>query len=338
MEGLVLYGEKVSNLLLGGLLIVIGGAVLLGGYSAGFREFASAEFFPALIASSMCILGVLLMSVGWLTRGLPPFRWTWLTLLIAGVIAIALNIGLAMYFARHFLLLGPPEYAATIFLVLAMAVAFARRSHLRAAGMTLLGLLVSTAGIDIITGRLRFTLGNEALFNGFDFLVVAPAVIVVGEAMLCLYSPQLWFSTFKRWLVPTLATGPRWPLLLRILSAIAIAASLWLAWEVHHSGWDIAFAVCFGVFGAICLLLGWNRLVFCLALYYGQQLEQSLRQSLVISRDELSVFTDRPFSALLLWIAFAVLAVAFALWLWRVVRLRRPRPALPDVTASRSRP
>jgi hypothetical protein len=329
MAGLVLYGEKVSNLLLGALLILIGVAVLLGGYAAGFREFASAEFFPALLATSMCALGVLLMSVSRLTRGLPPFRWTWFTLLAAGVLAFAINIGLAMYFARHFLLLGPPEYAATIFLLLAMAVAFARRSHLRAAGMVLIGLLISTVGVDIITGRLRFTGGNEALFDGFDFLIVAPAVIVIGEAMLCLYSPRLWFSTFARWLVPTLAIGPRWPAFLRVLCVIAIAASLWLAWEVNHRVFDILSAICFAVFGAACMLFGWNRLIFCVAFFYGRQFEQLLRQALVIAQDNLMVFLERPQSAIQIAIAVAVLAVAFGLWVWRVVRLLRAKRAQP---------
>jgi len=210
-----------------------------------------------------------------------------------------------------------------------MAVAFALRSHLRAAGMVLIGLLITTAGIDLITGRPRFTGGFEALLDGFDFVVAVPGLLVIGEAMLCLYSPQLWFSTLTRWLVLPSAIRLRWPALLRVLSAVAIAASLWLAWEVNHRLWDIALALLFGAFGVACLLLGWNRLVLCFALYYGQLLEQSLRQSLVISRDDLRIFPDRPFSGLLIWIALAVLAAAFALWLWRVLKGRGATPAQP---------
>lgn len=322
-------GETFSNYVLGGLLAALGAAVLASGYAAGFREFASAEFFPALIAVCMCVAGVLLVASGWLLRDLPPFRWTWLTLLAAVAFAFALNIGLAVYFSRFFLLLGPAEYAATIFLLLALAVAFARRSHLRASGMVLIGMLITTAGIDIITGRPRFTGGFEALLDGFDFLVVVPGLLVIGEAMLCLYSPQLWLSTFTRWLVLPSAIHLRWPALLRVLSVVAIAASLWLAWELNHRLWDIALALLFGAFGVACLLLGWSRLVLCFALYYGQLLEQSLRQSLVISRDDLRIFTDRPFSGLLIWIALAVLAAAFALWLRRYLKLRGTTPAQP---------
>ena len=321
--------QEFSDYVLGALLAALAAAVLASGYAAGFREFASAEFFPALIAACMGVAGVLLAASGWFLRDLPPFRWTWLALLAAAVFAFALNISLAVHFSRVFLLLGPPEYAAAIFLLLVLAVAFARRSHLRALGMALIGLLISTAGIDSITGRPRFTGGLDVLLDGFDILVVAPGLLVIGEAMLCLYSPQLWFSTIARWLVPTLAIRLRWPLLLRVLSIVAIAASLWLAWELNHRISDMALALLFGAFGVACLLLGWNRLVLCFALYYGQELEQSLRQSLVLSRDDLRIFTDRPFSGLLIWIALAVFAAAFALWLRRYLKLRRATPAPP---------
>jgi len=332
------WAERNSNFALGILLAALGIAVLAGGYASDLREFASAEFFPALIAACMCGFGVWLLAASWITRDLPPFRWKWWELLLAAAIALVLNVCLAMYFAQYFLIIGPPEYATTIVLLFAMAASFARRSHLRALGMVLIGLFLSTVGIDIITGRMRFTFGVEALFEGFDILILAPGMIVISEAMLCLYSPQLWFATFTRWLVPSLAIGPRWPVLLRMLCAIAITASLWLAWEVNHRVWDIAFSLLFGLFGVACLLFGWNRIILCIAFFYGRQLEESTRQSLVLARDNLSIFVERPFSRLHLWIAAAVLAVAFALWLWRVVKLCRATPTPPAGAGSPWRP
>jgi putative tricarboxylic transport membrane protein len=147
--------------------------------------------------------------------------------------------------------------------------------------------------------------------------------------MLCLYSPQLWFSTFKRWLVPSLAIGPRWPVFLRVLCVIAILASLWLAWELNHRAWDIVLSLLFGLFGVACLLLGWNRLILCFAFYYSTLLEQSLRQSLVISRNDFTMFFERPLSRIHIALAIGMLAIAFALWLRRVVKLRRATPAQP---------
>lgn len=323
MDGTLAGAQKHSDLALGALLVALGAGVLLGGYAGGLRDFASAEYFPALIAVCMCAVGVLIALVGWLTRDIPPYRWTWLALLAAGVIAVALNIGLAMYFTRSFLLFGPAELATTIILLLAQALAFARRAHWRALGMMLIGLLLSTFGIDIVTGRLRFTFGLESFLNGMDILVLAPGILIVAEALLCLYSPQLWFSTFKRWLVPGTALGPRWPVLLRVLSVAAIAGSVWLAWEVHHNAADVAFLFFFGLFGAAAMLLGWNRLVLCFAFYYGRQFEEALRQTLFITNGHFATLWERPLGLAHLLAAAVILAVAFALWLWRVMRLRK---------------
>jgi TctA family transporter len=72
------------------------------------------------------------------------------------------------------------------------------------------------------------------------------------------------------------------------------------------------------------MIFGWNRLVLCAGFLYGRQLEESLRHSFVLSEGKLSVFLDRPPSQLHMALAFTVLAIAFALWLWRVMRLPKP--------------
>ena len=82
------WAERNSNFALGILLAAAGVAILAGGYAPGLREFASAEFFPALIAACMCGFGVWLLAAGWITRDLPPFRWKWWELLLAAAIAL----------------------------------------------------------------------------------------------------------------------------------------------------------------------------------------------------------------------------------------------------------
>lgn len=314
--------EQNSNYTLGGLLLLLGIAVLLGGYAQGLRDFASAEFFPALIALCMCVAGVWIALAGWLTRDIPPFRWTWVTLLIAGAIGLALTIALTMYFARTFLLLGPPEYAATIFLLLAQAVAFARRAHLRALGMVLIGLLLSTVGLDIITGRMRFTFGLEPLYDGLGILIVLPGMLIVSEAMLYLVSPQRWAAAFSWIAGKKPEPGRALVFFLRVLAVIAIIASVWLAYANSRLLSDVVLLFVFGFFGVVCLLCGWNRIVLLFAFYYGAQLEQSLRQSLVIADQSFSIFL-RPESRLLVALGLVVLAIAFALWFWRLVNLRK---------------
>ena len=74
--------------------------------------------------------------------------------------------------AAGLLRLGPPEIAALIVLKLALAIALARLSRLRALGMVLLGLWLTVIGLDRITGQLRLTFGVEALIDGIDEIVV----------------------------------------------------------------------------------------------------------------------------------------------------------------------
>jgi len=323
---------RISNLSLGVFQIAIGVAVLAGGYSGGLRNFASAESFPALIAVSMCGTGICLIATSWFAHRVPEFRWTWLKLFCATAIAGLVWGAFAAYFANYALLLGPSEYTTAIFLMLVIAIALGVRSHLRALGMALFGLLLSTVGIDIMTGSPRFTLGMEYFLEGLDFLVIVAGILVMVEALFCLVSPRYWLSGFGVLPDRNVTLSRNWALLLRLVSAFAIVALIWLVWELRQSGWDIALAVCFALFGTLCKLLGWNRLVLCFAFHHGLQLEQSLQRSMVISRSSLSVFVDRPLSLLHLILAFALIGAMFAFWLWRAKAARQDTAKLAPST------
>jgi putative tricarboxylic transport membrane protein len=54
-----------------------------------------------------------------------------------------------------------------------------------AKGLTsvVVGLLISTIGLDIMSGRPRFTFGEDWLLGGFSFIVVAIGVFGIGEAL-----------------------------------------------------------------------------------------------------------------------------------------------------------
>jgi putative tricarboxylic transport membrane protein len=51
------------------------------------------------------------------------------------------------------------------------------------------GLLLSTIGLDIMSGHPRFTFGEDGLLRGFDFVVVAIVVFGIGEALDGMMSP-----------------------------------------------------------------------------------------------------------------------------------------------------
>jgi TctA family transporter len=228
------------------------------------------------------------------------------------------------------LLFGPADYAASAVLVLAVAITLARLSHLRAAGMALLGLLLAVVGPSMATQQLRLTLGVDQLADGLDFLVVAPGIILVAEGMLCLYSPALTLAAYARRIVAW--RGPAVPttaaIALRIVAGLVIAATCYLVFKAFEGAWDLGLVLLSGAFGVACKLLGWNRLVLLVGFACSVPLETYLRQAMVISRGHVGAFFERPISAALLSAAVAILVAALALSLYRALRRNAAGPAL----------
>lgn len=56
--------------------------------------------------------------------------------------------------------------------------------------MTILGLMLSTVGIDKGVGVERFTFGLTDLMDGFSFLLLAMATFALGETLMGILKPQ----------------------------------------------------------------------------------------------------------------------------------------------------
>ena len=78
---------------------------------------------------------------------------------------------------------GPPEYFALMVMGLTTVAYLAGRSMTKALLTTALGLLLSTVGFDIFTGKLRFTYNQSDLSDGISFVVVATGLFAVGEVL-----------------------------------------------------------------------------------------------------------------------------------------------------------
>ncbi|HEY6106332.1 MAG TPA: tripartite tricarboxylate transporter permease, partial [Anaeromyxobacteraceae bacterium] len=101
----------------------------------------------------------------------------------AGCVATLFIAALATPLTRLALIFGPAEYFALMAAGLAFAVVLARGSVLKAVGMVLLGVLLSTVGTDLETGVERMTLGSTALADGVDFAVLAMGLFGFAEVM-----------------------------------------------------------------------------------------------------------------------------------------------------------
>lgn len=102
---------------------------------------------------------------------------------IAGTFATMLIAALSAPLTKMALIFGPSEYFALLMLGLIFAVVLARGSVLKAISMIVLGVLVSTVGIDIETGVLRMTMGAEFLIDGLDFAVLAMGLFGIAEIL-----------------------------------------------------------------------------------------------------------------------------------------------------------
>jgi putative tricarboxylic transport membrane protein len=97
-----------------------------------------------------------------------------------GVIAVTL---LSPVLARFALAFGPPEYFALILLGFTAISAIGGSSLVKGLTSVILGLLISTVGLDIMTGRPRFTFGEDWLLGGVDFIVAAVGLFGIGEIL-----------------------------------------------------------------------------------------------------------------------------------------------------------
>ncbi|MGL4440896.1 MAG: tripartite tricarboxylate transporter permease [Bosea sp. (in: a-proteobacteria)] len=109
---------------------------------------------------------------------------------IAGSFATVLIAALGAPLTKLALLFGPAEYFSLMVMGLCFAVVLARGSILKAIGMIMLGLLLSTIGTDLETGQERMTFGFAPLSDGLDFAVLAMGIFGFAEVIKNLENPE----------------------------------------------------------------------------------------------------------------------------------------------------
>ena len=103
---------------------------------------------------------------------------------VAGTIGVLGLSFLAPPLIDAALTFGAPEYFALMCLGLTVLTFLAHGSMLKALIMAVLGLFVGTIGIDITTGRQRFTLGFQGLMEGAGLVQIAMGIFGISEILL----------------------------------------------------------------------------------------------------------------------------------------------------------
>jgi putative tricarboxylic transport membrane protein len=102
---------------------------------------------------------------------------------VAGTVGVIVVTLLSPVLAEFALQFGPPEYFALILLGFTSISAIGGSSLVKGLTSVVLGILISTVGLDIMTGRPRFTFGEDWLLGGVDFIVAAVGLFGIGEIL-----------------------------------------------------------------------------------------------------------------------------------------------------------
>ena len=79
---------------------------------------------------------------------------------------------------------GPPEFFAIQLLTFSSFIGLGGGSPLKSLVSILLGFMLASVGLDIVTGQLRLTFGFIDLMKGFDFIIAVIGLFGIGEILL----------------------------------------------------------------------------------------------------------------------------------------------------------
>ncbi len=79
---------------------------------------------------------------------------------------------------------GPPEFFAIQLLTFSSFIGLGGGNPLKSLVAILIGFILATVGLDIVTGALRLTFGVTELMKGFDFIIAVIGLFGIGEILL----------------------------------------------------------------------------------------------------------------------------------------------------------
>src|SRR5512134_2193678 len=128
---------------------------------------------------------------------------------VGALFSIVLITLFAPMLAEIALRFGPPEFFAIQLLTFSSFVGLGGGNPLKSLVTILLGFIMASVGLDIVTGQLRLTFGVTDLMKGFDFIVAVIGLFGIGEILLSVeeglkfrgvrtgMNPRVVFQTWK---------------------------------------------------------------------------------------------------------------------------------------------
>jgi putative tricarboxylic transport membrane protein len=125
---------------------------------------------------------------------------------IGGTFSLIALMFLVFPLARAALKFGPPEYFSLVCMSMTVLVYLAKGSVLNAIIMILVGIFLSTVGVDLFSGAQRFTFGSIILADGVGLVPLAMGLFGISEVLTNLQGPveRIIFKTEIKNLLPNL--------------------------------------------------------------------------------------------------------------------------------------
>jgi putative tricarboxylic transport membrane protein len=102
---------------------------------------------------------------------------------IGGTISVIILMFVVRSAASYALKFGPPEYFSLMCLGLTIVTYLAKGSALKAIVMAVFGLILSTVGIDLVSGKPRFSFGSATLLDGIGIIPLAMGLFGIAELL-----------------------------------------------------------------------------------------------------------------------------------------------------------
>jgi putative tricarboxylic transport membrane protein len=102
---------------------------------------------------------------------------------IAGTLGVMVLSYTGPILARHALKFGPPEYTGLLFFSLTAIVSLSGTSIVKGIGAGLAGMILSSVGVDPVTGVTRFAYGMVGAMRGIDLVPMAIGLFGISEIL-----------------------------------------------------------------------------------------------------------------------------------------------------------
>ena len=109
---------------------------------------------------------------------------------IAGTLSIVLLMTFAPALAQFALRFGPAEYFGLAMMAFGLLTVFGGGSPFKIVISTVIGLLISAIGIDVVSGIPRFIFNQPALLGGVDFIVIICGIFGLSEVFNSIEEPE----------------------------------------------------------------------------------------------------------------------------------------------------